>query len=61
MSSIIVTDAHGNVLHRFEQFNFYNVFLLDMGDYLQASPATSTAFTLGPRGQQLYPFNYTGH
>lgn len=61
MSSIIVTDAHGNVLHRFEQFNFYNIFLLDMGDYLQASPATSTAFTLGPRGQQLYPFNYTGH
>jgi hypothetical protein len=61
MSSIIVTDEHGNVLRRYEQFNFYNIFLLDMGDYLQTSSATSTAFTLGPLGQQLYPFNYTGH
>src|SRR5258708_5830107 len=61
MSSIIVTDEHGNVLNRFEQFNFFNIFLLDVGDYVQASSATSTAFTLGPSGQQLYPFTYSGH
>lgn len=50
MSSIIVADKHGNVLNRFERFNFFNIFLLDMGDYVQASSATSTAFTLGPGG-----------
>jgi len=60
MSSIILTDQRGIVLHRFEQFNFFNIFLLDMGDYVQASSATSKAFTLGPLGQQLYPFSYNG-
>jgi hypothetical protein len=58
MSSILVVDSSGDVLDRYEQFNFYNIFLLDAGDYVQASPATSEAFTLGPAGQQLYPFAY---
>lgn len=57
MSSVIVTDEHGNVLRRLEQLNFFNIFLLDMGDYVQLNPSTSTAFTRGPGGQQLYPFN----
>jgi hypothetical protein len=29
-----------------------------MGDYLQLNPSTRTAFTLGPAGQQLFPFTY---
>jgi hypothetical protein len=59
MSSVIVIDEHGNVLHRYERFNFYNIFLVDLGDYLQAGPTTSTAFTLGPLGAQLAPFSYS--
>ena len=47
-----------NVVHRYEQFNFFNTFLFDVGDYLQPSSATSTAFALGPAGQQLHPFAY---
>jgi len=57
MSSVVVTDEHGNVLRRLEQFNFFNIFLLDMGDYVQLNPPASMAFTLGPGGQQLYPFS----
>jgi hypothetical protein len=57
-SSVIVTDETGNVLQRIAGFNFYNIFLSNDGDYLQANPHTRTAFTLGPGGQQLRPFSY---
>jgi hypothetical protein len=57
-SAVDVVDEHGNLLQRIEQFNFFNIFLLDMGSYLQVSPATSTAYTLGPGGAQLAPFGY---
>jgi hypothetical protein len=59
-SSVIVADAAGNVLHRYEQFNFLNTFLVNMGGYLQVNPTTSRAFTLGPGGAQLHPFTYAG-
>jgi hypothetical protein len=58
MSSVLVTSESGTVLKRIEAFNFYNIYLLNMGDYLQLNPATSTAFALGPGGTQLYPFHY---
>src|SRR5882757_9731715 len=58
MSAVVILDEHGTVVRRIEKFNFYNVFLLNMGDYLQLNPATRTAFTLGPVGQQLFPFTY---
>jgi Subtilase family len=57
-SAVDVMDEHGNLLKRIEQFNFFNIFLLDMGSYLQVSPATSTGYTLGPGGAQLAPFQY---
>lgn len=57
-SAVDVMDEHGNLLKRIEQFNFFNVFLLDMGSYLQVSPATSTGYTLGPAGAELAPFHY---
>jgi hypothetical protein len=58
MSSVLVTNESGTVLKRIEAFNFYNIYLLSMGDYLQLNPTTSTAFALGPGGTQLYPFHY---
>lgn len=58
MSSVLLTDESGHVLQRIEQFNFFNIFLLDMGDYLQVNPSSATAFALGPGGLQLYPFRY---
>jgi hypothetical protein len=58
-SSVIVTDAAGNVPHRDEQFNFFNTFLANLGGYVQVNPGTSRAFTLGPGGAQLHPFTFT--
>ncbi len=58
LSSVVVTDEHGTVVQRIEKFNFFNIFLLDIGDYLQLNPATRTAYTLGPGGTQLHPFSY---
>jgi hypothetical protein len=58
MSAVDVMDENGNLLKRIEQFSFFNIFLLDMGSYLQVSPATSTGYTLGPGGAQLAPFQY---
>jgi hypothetical protein len=58
MSSVLVVDESGKVLQRLEKFNFFNIFLLNMGDYLQVNPGTSTAFALGPGGLQVYPFHY---
>jgi hypothetical protein len=57
MSSILVVDGNGTVVHRYEQFNFFNTFLLDAGAYIQPG-SSSRAFTIGPAGQQLYPFTY---
>ena len=59
LSSVDVLDANGNLLHRYEQFNFFRTFLANAGDYLQVNPATSTAFTLGPSGAEIYPFAYS--
>ncbi len=58
MSSVLLTDESGHLLRRIEQFNFFNIFLLDMGDYLQVNSSSATAFALGPGGSQLYPFHY---
>jgi len=58
LSSVLVVDENGNVVHRYEQFNFFNTFLFDVGAYLQPSSANSTAFALGLAGQQLHPFAY---
>lgn len=57
-SAVDVIDEQGSLLQRLEQFNFFNIFLLDMGAYLQVSAATSTGYTLGPGGAQLAPFQY---
>jgi hypothetical protein len=57
-SAVDVIDEHGNLVQRVEQFNFFNIFLLDMGSYLQVNPATMTGYTLGPGGTQLAPFGY---
>ena len=57
-SSILVVDENGNVVHRYEQFDFFGTFLADDGDYIQPSSATSSAFTIGPSGQELHPFTY---
>jgi hypothetical protein len=56
ISSVIVTDAAGNVRHRYEDFNFFNIFLLATGGYLQVNPGTQRGFTLGVGGGQLHPF-----
>jgi hypothetical protein len=58
MSAVIVTDEHGTVLRRIEEFNFFRVFLFNMGDYLQLDTSRGTAFTFGPGAQQLFPFSY---
>lgn len=58
LSAVDVLDGHGNLLKRIEKFNFFNVFLLDMGSYLQVSPAARTGYTLGPAGAELAPFQY---
>jgi hypothetical protein len=58
MSAVDVVDEHGTLLKRMEHFNFFNIYLLDMGSYLQLSPAISTGYTLSPGGAQLAPFQY---
>jgi hypothetical protein len=58
MSSIVVVDEHGTVLQRIEKFNFYDIYLLDMGSYVQLDPARGSGYTLAPGGWQLYPFDY---
>jgi hypothetical protein len=58
LSSVLVVDENGNLVHRFEQFNFFNVFTFSFAAELQQSSATSQAFALGPADQQLHPFAY---
>jgi hypothetical protein len=60
MSSIVVVDEHGHLVQRLEKFNFFNIFLLNIGSYVQVNPGTSTGFTLGPGGAQLAGFHYSG-
>jgi hypothetical protein len=57
-SAVDVIDEQGNLVQQIEQFNFFNIFLLDMGSYLQVNPATMNGYTLGPGGTQLAPFAY---
>jgi hypothetical protein len=57
-SAIDVINEQGTLLQRIEKFNFFNIFLLDMGSYVQLSPTTRTGYTLGPGGTQLAPFHY---
>jgi hypothetical protein len=57
-SAVVVIDEQGNLVRRIEAFNFFNTFLLNAGAYVQVSPTTGTAYTLGPGGAQLYPFDY---
>jgi hypothetical protein len=58
LSSVLTTDEQGNVVSRIERFNFFNVFLLDMGTYLQLNPNTGNGYVLGPGGTELSPFRY---
>ncbi len=58
-SAVLVIDEQGNLIRRIEAFNFFNTFLLNAGAYIQVSPTTGSAYTLGPGGAQLHPFEYT--
>jgi hypothetical protein len=58
MSSVIIANENGTGIQRIEKFNFFNVFLLDFGGYVQLNPATRTAYTIGPSAGQLSPFSY---
>jgi hypothetical protein len=58
MSSVITGNEDGSGIQRIERFNFFNVFLLDFGGYVQLNPATRSAYTLGPGGGELFPFSY---
>jgi hypothetical protein len=55
---VITANENGTGIQRIERFNFFNVFLLDNGSYVQLNPATRSAYTLGPLGDQLFPFSY---
>jgi hypothetical protein len=56
MTSVLVVDENGNVLHRYEQFNYGPGFFLDDGEYLQ--PGSANGFTVGFGATQLYPFAF---
>jgi hypothetical protein len=58
MSSVITANEDGTGVQRIERFNFFNVFLLNFGAYVQLNPATRSACTLGPGAAQLFPFSY---
>lgn len=58
MSAVDVLNEQGDLVQRIAQFNFFNIFLLDMGSYLQVNPTTTIGYTLGPGGTQLAPFAY---
>ncbi len=58
LSSVVTFDEQGKMLQRIEKFNFFNIYLLDMGTYLQLNPNTGTGYTLGPGGTELFPFSY---
>jgi hypothetical protein len=58
MSSVITANENGTGIQRIERFNFFNVFLLNNGSYVQLNPSTRSAYTLGPGGNQLFPFTY---
>ena len=58
LSSVLTLDEQGKVISRIERFNFFNVFLLDMGTYLQLNPNTGNGYVLGPGGSELAPFRY---
>ncbi|HEX9231355.1 MAG TPA: hypothetical protein VF869_05575, partial [Jatrophihabitantaceae bacterium] len=58
LSSILTVDAQGHIVSRIERFNFYNVFRLDLGAYVQLDPSTRTGYAIGPLGAELSPFAY---
>jgi hypothetical protein len=60
LSSVIVANENGTGIQRIERFNFFNIFLLDFGSYVQLSPATRSAYTIGPGGDELAPFTSRG-
>ncbi len=60
LSSIVVLGENGQVLERLERFNFFDVSLKIIGHFVQVNPATETGYTLGPDGQELAPFSYSG-
>jgi hypothetical protein len=60
MSSMIIANEDGTGIQRIEKFNFLNIFLSNLGSYVQLNPATRSGYTLGPGGSQLYPFSYPG-
>jgi hypothetical protein len=60
LSSIVVLGENGQVLQRLERFNFFDISLKIIGNFVQVNPATETGYTLGPDGQELEPFSYGG-
>lgn len=60
LGSIVEVDDHGNVVHRWEEFNFFNSFFNTMGSYVQLNTKTHTAFTTGAGETQLQSFSYAG-
>lgn len=58
LSSVIFANENGTGIQRIERFNFFNIFLLDFGGYVQLNPATRTAYTIGPNADELFPFSY---
>jgi hypothetical protein len=58
MSSVIIANEDGTGIQRIEKFNFFNIFLLDFGGYIQLNPAMRSGYTLGPDANQLSPFSY---
>jgi hypothetical protein len=58
LSSVVMLDEQGNVLSRIERFNFFNVFRLDLGMFVQLNPSTRTGYAIGPLGGELAPFVY---
>jgi hypothetical protein len=58
LSSVLLVDENGNLVHRFEQFNFFDVFTFGIAAEFQQSSATSQGFALGLGARQLHPFTY---
>jgi hypothetical protein len=60
LGSVIEVDDKGNVVHQYEEFNYFGSFFSTMGSYLQVNPTTKTAFTVGGGDTALQSFSYAG-
>jgi len=53
-----VLNAQGQVVHRIERFQFFNITTLIAGATTQLNQTTHGGYALGLDGQQLEPFRY---